>query len=351
MIYTKIPKHIEIVRSTAPLLSSMGKKSCDALYALLSTHYTNVGVSIVNTVEDLQAVVASQPDLVFMGMKYVRDADNGSKVWISAYLGQHGINHTGSPKIAIELEQDKSRAKRRVLDKGLKSSAYIVVKKGAKADITGHGLDFPLFVKPSGLGAGRGVDEHSVVHTPAELQAKVASLASEYGADALVENYLSGREFSVAVLKQLYSDELVAMPLELLPGADEHGDRILSHKLKSAPLETPVAPVTDPILRNKLTALAINAFKALGARDYGRIDIRLDAAGTPHFLEANLIPCIIEGSGNFPKACAMNYDMNYEAMILHIVNLAFSRSPMFVQLEQELESTILHDPLTALNAV
>lgn len=335
MVHKKIPKHIEIVRSNVSALNSLGTKSCNALYRLLRKHYTTVGVTVVNTLADLEALVAKQPDLVFIGTKQVPGAIPGSHVWLADYLKQHNISHTGSPKEAMRLEQDKPLAKQRVHEVGLQTSPYLVVQKGQQVDIASTSLRFPLFVKPTGLGAGLGVDDHSVVRNQAQFDAKVRSLAATYDADSLVEEYLSGREFSVAILRQQYSDELLVMPLELLAGADVHGDHILSHKLKAAALETPVQPVTDPALRKTLTDLAANCFMALGARDYGRIDIRLDASGTPHFLEANLIPCLIEGSGNFPKACVMNLDMNYETMILHIVNLGLARASAFATLEDD----------------
>ena len=72
--------------------------------------------------------------------------------------------------------------------------------------------------------------------------------------------------------------------------------------------------------------LALHVFHALGARDYGRIDIRLDGAGVPHFLEANLMPSILKDYGNFPKACMLNETIGYEESILRIVDLAFERS-------------------------
>jgi D-alanine-D-alanine ligase len=277
-------------------------------------------------VADLDLLVAKQPDLVFMGLKYLPGHLPGTKVWISEYLDQHGINHTGSPKGAIELEQEKPLAKQRVLDEGIRTSQYVVVKQGDTFDSANSAMRFPLFVKPSGLCAGKGVDENSVVHTLGELTAKVSSIAAEYGSDSLVEEFLSGREYSVAILKEEFSGNLLAMPLELVPGPNLNGHRILGHELKSAPLETPVFPVTDLRVRAALTDLAVKAFVALGARDYGRIDIRMDEKGTPHFLEANLIPCLIRGSGNFPKACVMNIGMDYEDMILHIVRLGLARS-------------------------
>lgn len=325
MAQKKIQKHIEIVRSSTLGLSSMGEKSSNAAYVLLKAHYATVGISVVNDLDALEQVVAMQPDLVFLGSKYVPGIEEDTKVWISDYLDQNGIGHTGSPEGAIRLEQNKPLAKQRVLDASLRTSQYAVIKSGEKFDDKNSTLRFPMFIKPVDLGAGQGVDANSIVHTVDELHAKVDSLAIEYGADALIEEFLSGREYSVAVLKDEHSDELIAMPLELVPGPNVDGHRILSHELKSAPLETPVFPVTDPVVRAALIELATSAFVALGARDYGRIDIRMNDSGEAHFLEANLIPCLIEGSGNFPKACLMNIDMNYEAMMLHIVRLAFAR--------------------------
>jgi D-alanine-D-alanine ligase len=326
MSQKKIQKHIEIVRSSASRLSSMGKKSSEAAHTLLKAHYETVGISVVNTLDQLEQLVAMQPDLVFVGSKYVPGKEEGTRVWISDYLDQNGITHTGSPVSAIRLEQNKPLAKQRVLNANLKSSQYVVLKSGEKFDDEGSALRFPMFIKPVNMGAGQGVDAKSVVHNLDELHAKADSLAVRYGVDALIEEFLPGREYSVAVLKREDSDELLAMPLELVPGPNADGHRILSHELKAAPLETPVFPVTDPVVRASLIDLATNAFIALGARDYGRIDIRMDAAGVPHFLEANLIPCLIEGSGNFPKACAMNIGMDYETMMLHIVRLAFART-------------------------
>ncbi|HSX35372.1 MAG TPA: hypothetical protein VLH84_00385 [Patescibacteria group bacterium] len=326
MLHEKIQKHIEIVRSSNKALSSMSQKSCDAIYALLKSHYATVGVSTVNDIADLGQLVAKRPDLVFMGIKYVHGPLPNTKVWISEYLEQHGIGHTGSPKGAIELEQNKPLAKQRVHDAGLTTSPFMVVKRGDTFDVAASAMQFPLFAKPADLGAGQGVDDNSIVHNQADLNSKIASLATDLGADALIEEFLSGREYSVAVLKEEASDSLMVMPLELVAGPNIHGQRILSYALKSAPLETPVFPVTDKRVRAALIELATNAFRALGARDYGRIDIRMSADGVPHFLEANLIPCLIRGSGNFPKACAMNQGMGYEAMILHIVRLGLARS-------------------------
>lgn len=322
----KIKKHIEIVRTSSAGLSSIGLKSTDALCKLLKKHYAVVGISTVNSVADLKTVVNMKPDLVFTGLKYLPGSRPHSKVWVSAFFTRHGISHTGSAQQAIEVEQDKSLAKLKMIERGIATSPFTLIKRGQTHMAADRANTFPLFVKPASLGAGQGVDDKSIVHNQVQLNTKLSSLFSNYKSDVLVEKYLSGREFSVAVLKDEFTDNYTAMPIELLPGKDVNGDKMLSHRLKSGALETPVRAVTNPILRARLMTLATQAFHAIGARDYGRIDIRLDANGAPHFLEANLIPCIIEGSGNFPKACWINQGIDYETMILRIVNMGLIRA-------------------------
>src|SRR5205085_2829600 len=107
---------------------------------------------------------------------------------------------------------------------------------------------------------------------------------------------------------------------------NHRGDRLLSKVVKREDQEV-VVPVLEPILRAKVTSAALRFFDALEARDYGRIDLRLDATVTPHFIEANLIPSLLEGYGSFPKACLLNIGMDYETMLLSIVRLGFTRKP------------------------
>ncbi len=320
----KINRHIEIMRSTNLKLSSLSQSSCAAIFALLKEHYTTVGVTTVNNLADLMALAATKPDLVFIGMKYVPNGDK--KVWVSKYLEERGIAHTGSPKVAIEFEQNKPLAKQHVLDNGLASARYQVVPHGQVPSLESFTLHFPVFIKPASLGGGSGVDDRSIAHNYQSMVTKLNALTEESAADSLIEEYLPGREFSVAVLQDEASFQLLVMPIEMKPSADRNGDRILSLALKKGSLETPVAPVPAGPLRDQLIELSESVFNVLGARDYGRIDIKLNAAGEPFFLEANLIPCLIKGSGNFPKACMINQGINYEEMILRIVRLGLARS-------------------------
>ena len=317
---------VEIISSTTPGFSSMGQTSRSAVLAELIKLGYSAKITIINCYEDLQNLVARKPDLVVLGMMRTPfDCLNNSKIWLSDYLELHGITHTGSPTSAHMLESNKSLAKQRVLDLGLESSAYFVAKTDQiiqRSDI--QSMTYPLFIKPSRMNGGVGIDKYSVVNNFKQCTSKIQSIFLDLRSDALIEEYLCGREFSVAILKNMGSDSYKIMPIELVAPEDDRGHRMLSSKVKQADAEV-ATEVTDMVLHSKLSSLAIQIFHALGARDYGRIDIRLDRFGVPQFLEANLIPSLISFYGSFPKACKIYYDMEYPDMIKSIVELALAR--------------------------
>lgn len=346
----KTNMHIEIVSSTTKGLSSMNERSRNAILLVLSKHYSKVGITIVNNLLDLQALVARKPDIVFLGMKYLPvnaglGNEDPGKIWLSGYLDNYGIAYTGSGQKANQLEANKHMAKRRVQEAGLKTSPFYVLERNQPRLNEAARLIFPLFIKPTNRGGGEGVDSHSVVNTMAELDSKVKALACKLNADSLVEEYLPGREITVAILKCEFKREFMVMPLERVVLPDKDGISILSPQVKRVDAGRSIA-VGNKILRDKISELALSVFHALGARDYGRIDIRLDKYGTPHFLEANLIPSLIEGYGNFPKSCVLNKNLDYELMILHIVRLAQRRRIVAAPVKLELEVPSL---ITALN--
>lgn len=210
-------------------------------------------------------------------------------------------------------------------------------------------LTFPLFIKPTNRGGGLGINSDSVANNFYELEPKIQSIAANLESDSLVEEYLPGREFSVAILKYEASEEFAVMPIELIAPPDERGLRFLSGKVKSSNSEQAVA-IADEIIKSKVTALAIDVFEALGARDYGRIDIRFDKEGTPHFLEANLIPSLISGYGSFPKACLLNINLDHEQMILRIARLGLARQPI-LDVDIDIVELSPMDALPALEAM
>jgi D-alanine-D-alanine ligase len=322
----KIDAYIEIVGSSNPRLNAMAEDSQQTMLAVLGKQYTKVGITLVDNQADLEGLVAKKPDLVVLGMKLVlldpsKSYDDSPKVWLSNYLKQHQIAFTGSDTDALMLEFNKHEAKQKVINAGLQSSAYFV--STILSPTFKHTLRFPLFVKPTNRGDSKGIDEKSVVYSDIELASKITSIHKDYSSDALVEEYLPGREFSVAVLRMPSSEVLHAMPIEIKAPADKQGNCFLSEAVKEADSEKVMA-VTDPTLKAALNALAVGVFEALGSRDYGRIDMRLDSLGVPQFIEANLMPGLSD-HGYLSRCFYLNNQVGYSEMISAIVELALEK--------------------------
>ncbi len=327
---TKNNKHIKIVRSNVKGLSSMSQKSSQAASKALSKYFSNVTEMNVDSIADLVLLTDQRPDLVFLGMEFIASnlklgVDDPDKIWITNYLDDHGIAYTGSSQLAHIAARDKALAKQCAIEANLKTSRYQIVDANDAINQDTIRLSYPLFVKPSNRGGGAGIDGDSIVHNLSQLQTKVQSIRTDFQAAALIEEYLPGREFSVAILRDQSSDKYNVMPIELVAPIDRRGNRILGSQVKSSNTEHAMA-VADLPIKHGVSKLALDVFSALKGRDYGRIDVRLDAQGTPHFLEANLIPSLIDGYGSFPKACNLNLGIEYDEMMVRIANLGLNRS-------------------------
>jgi D-alanine-D-alanine ligase len=323
-------KHIEIVRSNTKGLSSMGQVSCNSILTVLAKHFTKVDVTVIDNLSDLEALVARRPDLVFLGMEFIPvdpilGLADPNRIWLSSFLDDYEIAYTGSSQAAHECGRNKPLAKQRILAADLPTSAFCVIKQSQSLEANAIPLAYPLFIKPTDRGGGLGIDKHSVVYNFEQLVSKVHSVTNKLRSDALIEEYLPGREFSVAILEDETPNGFLVMPIELVAPVDKNGARLLTGQIKSSNAERALE-ITDEVVRSKVITLAVDVFLALGGRDYGRIDIRLDAYGTPHFLEANLIPSLIGGYGSFPKACVLNIGLEYESMIMRIAELGLARS-------------------------
>ena len=129
------------------------------------------------------------------------------------------------------------------------------------------------------------------------------------------------QEYSVGIFEDSIDGTLRAMPIEIIVKENKDGHRILDYNVKKND-EEKVIPVTDIKIFKKLSKLAKDSFKALGGKSLGRIDIRMDHRGIPHFMEANLMPGLRKGY--FYRSCVLNLDMSYEDMIFSIANTGLS---------------------------
>lgn len=320
---SKLPLSIEIVTSTIKSLSSMSADSRRDAKNILSERYSDVRITDVTTCRDLDQVIARKPDLVFLGMKFIPNdiAGEPSEIWLNQALKSAGIPYTGSDEDASKLEHNKQFAKEQVAHCGLATASSQLIHTGESYTSDDIRLEYPIFIKPVDGGGGSGINELSLVHTFDELQRQVLWLSTVKNTDILLETYLPGREFSVGLLRRCGSNSFDALPLEIIAPKNQSGARFLSSRIKQDDAEQTLE-VVDLALKSRLNELALDVFDALGSRDYGRIDIRLDAQGVPHFLEANLLPSLLNNYGNLPKASMMNIDLAHDKLILRIAELA-----------------------------
>jgi len=316
----KSDKHIEIVRSTIPELHSMGVKSSGLLREVLSQHFKKVGETMLDKPSDIKRLIKKNPDLVFVGVKNlpVPSKLNSDKLSLIDHLEKNKIRYTGSSGAARNIAIQKDLAKQVVRDAKLSTAGFFVTKPGQYHSSNTLPLKFPLFIKPPHRSHGIGIDDNSVVRSFSEYEQKIESILINYSSSSLVEQYLSGREFSVAILETAKGQDPFVMPVEILTKENSRGDKILGYRVKNQDHEEVIA-IDSEVIKTCVGALAKSVFTALGAKGYARIDIRMSDAGTAYFLEANLAPGL--GHGYFARACQINRKMSYETMVMKIAEL------------------------------
>lgn len=226
-----------------------------------------------------------------------------NEIAIGWLLELSGKPYTGAPPRALALCLEKP------LTRAILAAAGVPVPRGA----TMHAGDAPLpfaldrrfIVKPAAQDASHGIDAASVVDTEAALRARVAHLVARGIGPALVEEYVVGRELNVSIV------ELDGAPPRVLPiaeidfaGFPPGTPRILTFAAKwdEASAEyrgstSVAARDLDAALRARIESVALAAWHALGLRDYGRVDLRVDEGGSPYVIDVNPNPDLSRGAG------------------------------------------------------
>ncbi|HEX7974041.1 MAG TPA: hypothetical protein VF498_06510 [Anaerolineales bacterium] len=259
---------------------------------------------------------------------------------VPALLEMFRIPYTASRVLANAISLDKALTKRIWRDAGLPLAPFQEFVTGAEK--LRPGLSFPLFVKPAREGTGMGVDLKAKVCSEAELRERVDWVIQTYKQPALVESFLPGREFTVAVLgrpdaatygrrPELYSaNGFHRFPILEIDSNRSVTPGVYGYKAKSKDLWENGAPgyfcpaEVDPQLEQALQRLARRAHQVIGAADVSRVDIRLDAQGNPCLMEINTLPGL---NPSISDMCIMAQaeGLEYGDLILEILYLAASR--------------------------
>jgi len=277
---------------------------------------------------------ASAPDIVFNMAEGLNGPDREAR--LPALLERWHIPFTGSSSRTLRTCLDKAATKRVLRQHGLPTPAHAVVYHTHTVPAL---PEFPLMVKPLHEGSSKGIADASVVYTPAALQRRVAHVLETYHQPALVETFLRGREFTVALLGN--SPEITVLPLVeicftvLPPGAAP----LYSYAAKwlwdtpPQPRDILRCPAEIPAdLARTIADVCCRAFVALECRDWCRIDVRLDAQGQPQILELNPLPGIAPDPAShscFPTAAAAA-QISYPALIRRVLSHAGQRYGLIV---------------------
>ncbi|HVO75519.1 MAG TPA: ATP-grasp domain-containing protein, partial [Ignavibacteriaceae bacterium] len=236
-----------------------------------------------------------KPDIVFN----IAEGFNGvsREAQIPSMLDMLGIPYTGSDPLTLTTCLDKARTKEVLSYYRIPNSRFILTNDLNHAD--NLSLKFPLIVKPVSEGSSKGIFSSSFVRNYEELKNEVERISVEYSQPALIEEFLPGREFTVALLGN--GDETEVLPVIEI-NYEEFPDNfipIYSYEAKwifdtkENPLDVFTCPAKiDHGLENKIKSVALKTYQVLRCKDWSRIDIRLDGKGEPNIIEVNPLPGI-----------------------------------------------------------
>ena len=328
-------------------LAFSGKLASDVKASLIDTSTTSV-VEQVDTVaavlteagHNVSTIIASsdinqlienlqqeKPDLVFNFCESI-EGDSFQEMNAAGLYELLNIEYTGSNPLALGSCLNKVRAKEVLIFHKLNVPSFRVFN--SPDEVSRKKLSFPAIAKPIHEDASIGISNASVVNDHEHLQTLLVDMLKKFDQPILVEQYVEGREFNVAIVG---NEEVVALPVSeidfsTMPEGYHH---IVSYQAKWMP-ESVEYKSTVPIcpakishrLEEKIKNTAIRAYQAMQCRDYARVDMRVDRTGKVFVLEVNPNPDLSPSGSGFARSAAA-FGWTYSQLINNIVQSAFRR--------------------------
>ena len=288
-------------------------------------------VTMVATYDDVEHLVrelkAAKTDLVFNLFESYGNEVIGGQMGVTGLLDLLQLPYTGVGPGEMYLQEDKALAKKLLAYEQILYPDFAIFAPNAEFE-TGGKLRMPLFVKPLRMDASIGIDEKSLVRNTQELMERVLKIHKELGDAALAEEYIEGREIYVGVLGN--QEPIVFPPIEMdFSGMPDGSLKVMDSKAKFDKSSDryqgtkPVVADLEPELKARLQKVALDAYRALRVRDYGRMDMRLTESGEIYVIEVNA-SCYLEKQGEFVMA-ADAHGIGYNELIGRIADLAIER--------------------------
>jgi D-alanine-D-alanine ligase len=260
-------------------------------------------------------------DLVFNIAEGLRGIAREAQV--PAILDLYEIPYTFSDPLVLALTLHKGLTKTAVSQAGIPTAPFAVVE--APDDARRVGLPLPVFVKPVAEGTGKGITAASKVADRRRLAPLCEELLERFRQPVLVEAFLPGREFTVGLVGTGAEAEVLGtLEIELRAEAEAEVYSYLNkEECESRVIYRLVRPGHDGQVA-EAERIALAAWRALGCRDGGRVDLRCDAAGRPQFLEVNPLAGLHPFHSDLPMLCT-ELGIPYVDLIGRIVRSAERR--------------------------
>jgi D-alanine-D-alanine ligase len=274
---------------------------------------------------------AARPDIVFNIAEGLHGPNREAHV--PAICEFYDVPYTGSDPLTLSLSLDKRRAKDVFQAAGVPAPGGILVRGPNERQLALR-IALPVIVKPAFEGSSMGIPETALCESPDAVLGAVDHVLAEYHQPALVESFLPGREFTCAILGNGEAARVLpvveirfdALPADAKPIYGYEAKWVWDRPESPLPIFRCPARM-DARLAAEVERTALEAYGALGCRDWSRVDIRLDGEGIPHVLEINPLPGVLpdpDQNSCFPKA-ARAAGLDYEAMIQAVLDAALTR--------------------------
>jgi D-alanine-D-alanine ligase len=259
-------------------------------------------------------------DIVFNISEGVSGRNRESQV--PMLLEMRDIPFVGADALTLGMTLDKITAKKIFISEGIPTPKFFEIKSTDALLDMDH-LTFPLIVKPRFEGSSKGLSEDSRVENMEELKKQAEYVINTYKQPALVEEFISGQEFTVALVG---NDPPEAMPVVQIKidGRFKLNDKFYTFaRITSDRLEYICPAHISVDLKKKLCDLALKTYNAVECRDFGRVDFRVDNKGHAYVLEINPLPSL--STEDVFQLVAKEVGITYEQMIGKILDSALKR--------------------------
>jgi D-alanine-D-alanine ligase len=235
------------------------------------------------------------------------------------------IPYTGCPPSVLMLALDKAKAKALLKSAGIRTPDFQVLNPQNVSDFR---LSYPVIIKPRAEDASHGISEASVVDNFDSLKKQVGKISEDYGGDALVEEFIDGREFNSSAMGN--RECIVLPPSEIEFHLPDNLPKLLSFAAKwdedsayfSGTKVICPANIT-PAQKRLISQTTRKVFQLFGCRCYTRVDMRMDKEGRLYVIEVNPNPDISPGTGSARQSAAAG--MSYTQFVSKIIQLSMEQ--------------------------